>query len=163
MYAVDGERKALAVTITQEQPDSPDAVTLITELSSYLDPLYPKWNQFGLSSDRLIKEGVSFFITRVDDVPAGCGGVKFCPRWGELKRMYVRPQFRGKGLGKLMLEHLETFARQQGTTLLRLETGIYQPEAMGLYERMGYRPIPPFEPYDASTATLSRFYEKSIL
>ena len=55
--------------------------------------------------------------------------------------MYVRPQFRGTGLGKLMLKHLETFSRQQGTTVLRLETGIYQPEAMGLYVRMGYRPI----------------------
>jgi putative acetyltransferase len=163
LYAVDGERKALAITITREQPDSPDAVTLITELSAYLDPLYPRWNQFGLSSDQLIKEGVAFFITRVDGEPAGCGGVKFYPGWGELKRMYVRPQFRGRGLGKLMLEHLETFARQQGTTLLRLETGIYQPEAMGLYERMGYRPRGCFEPYDASTATLSRFYEKNIL
>jgi putative acetyltransferase len=153
----------MTVTITQERPDSPDAVTLITELSDYLDPLYPKWNQFGLSSDQLIKERVAFFITRVDGVPAGCGGVKFCPRWGELKRMYVRPQFRGTGLGKLMLKHLETFAGQRGVTVLRLETGIYQPEAMGLYERMGYRPIACFEPYDDSTATLSRFYEKSIL
>jgi putative acetyltransferase len=152
----------LTVTITQERPDSRDAVTLITELSDYLDPLYPKWNQFGLSSDRLIKENVAFFITRVDSEPAGCGGVKFYPGFGELKRMYVRPQFRGTGLGKLMLEHLEAFARGQGTKVLRLETGIYQPEAIGLYERMGYRPIPPFEPYDGSTATLSRFYEKKI-
>jgi putative acetyltransferase len=152
----------MTVTITQEQPDSPEAITLITELSGYLEPLYPRGKQFGYSSDRLIKEGVAFFITRVDGLPAGCGGVKFCPRWGELKRMYVRPQFRGTGLGKLMLEHLEVFARQRGTTLLRLETGIYQPEAMGLYERMGYRPTGCFEPYDASTATLSRFYEKRI-
>lgn len=153
----------MMVTITQERPDSPDAVTLITELSDYLDPLYPKWNQFGLSSDQLIKESVAFFITRADGVPAGSGGVKFYEDFGELKRMYVRPQFRGRGLGKLMLKHLEEFARQQGTTVLRLETGIYQPEAMGLYERMGYRPRPSFAPYDASTATLSRFYEKSIL
>jgi ribosomal protein S18 acetylase RimI-like enzyme len=61
-----------------------------------------------------------------------------------------------------MLEHLEAFARQQGTTVLRLETGICQPEAMGLYERMGYRQIPPFPPYEEATATLSRFYEKRI-
>lgn len=153
----------MTVTITQEQPDSSDAVTLITELSGYLEPLYPSGKQFGFSSDRLILEGVAFFITRVDDMPAGCGGVKFCPRWGELKRMYVRPQFRGTGLGKLMLKHLETFSREHGATVLRLETGIYQPEAVGLYKRMGYQPIPPFEPYEASTATLSRFYEKNIL
>jgi GNAT superfamily N-acetyltransferase len=152
----------MTVTITQEQPDSPDAVTLIAELSDYLAPLYPKWNQFSLCSDRLIKEGVAFFITRVDGVPAGCGGVKFYEDFGELKRMYVRPRFRGTGLGKLMLKHLEAFAHQYGTTVLRLETGIYQPEAMGLYERMGYRPIPAFAPYAESAATLSRFYEKCI-
>lgn len=153
----------MTVTITEERPDSPDAVALITELSDYLEPLYPKWNQFGLSPDRLIKEGVLFFITRVDGVPAGCGGVKFFKDFGELKRMYVRPQFRGRGLGKLMLKHLEMFAGQRGTTVLRLETGIYQPEAIGLYVHMGYLPIPPFEPYDGNTATLSRFYEKIIL
>jgi GNAT superfamily N-acetyltransferase len=152
----------MTVTITQERPDSPDAVDLIKELSDYLEPLYPKWNQFGLSPERLIKEGVSFFITRVDGRPAGCGGVKLFADYGELKRMYVRPQFRGTGLGKLMLKHLETFARQQGITVLRLETGVYQPEAMGLYVRMGYQSRSAFEPYDASTATLSRFYEKII-
>jgi GNAT superfamily N-acetyltransferase len=157
-----GGTGGMTITITRELPDSRDAVILITELSDYLDPLYPKWNQFGLSPDRMIKEGVAFFITRVDGMPAGCGGIKFYEGFGELKRMYVRPQFRGTGLGKLMLKHLEMFAHQQGTTVLRLETGIYQPEAMGLYERMSYRLIPPFEPYDASTATLSRFYEKII-
>jgi putative acetyltransferase len=75
----------MGITITQERPDSPDAVTLIKELSDYLDHPYPKWNQLDLSSDQLILEGVAFFVTRVDGTPAGCGGVKFCPRWGELK------------------------------------------------------------------------------
>jgi GNAT superfamily N-acetyltransferase len=152
----------LAVTIVQERPDTRDAVALITELGDYLDPLYPKWNQFGLTPDQLIKENVTFFITRVDGVPAGCGGVKFFDDYGELKRMYVRPGFRGTGLGKLMLKYLETYALRHGITLLRLETGVYQPEAMGLYERMGYRPRSSFPPYDPSTATLSRFYEKLI-
>jgi putative acetyltransferase len=77
--------------------------------------------------------------------------------------MYVRPQFRRTRLGKLMLKHLETYAREQGATVLRLETGIYRPEAMGLYERMGYKPIGSFAPYDASSTTLSRFYERIIL
>ena len=77
--------------------------------------------------------------------------------------MYIRPRFRGKGLGKMMLEHLEAYALKQGTTLLRLETGIYQPEAMGLYERMGYRQIPAFPPYVDSTTVLSRFYEKRLV
>jgi putative acetyltransferase len=151
------------MTITQERPDNPDAVILITELESYLAPLYPKWNQFGLRPEQLVKEKVAFFVTRVHGTPAGCIGLKFYPGFGELKRMYVRPSFRGTGLGKLMLKHLEDYALQHGTTVLRLETGIYQPEAIGLYERMGYHQIPPFAPYEASTALLSRFYEKNLL
>ena len=74
--------------------------------------------------------------------------------------MYVRPQFRGLGLAKLMLDHLETYARERGVGLLRLETGIYQSEAIGLYERMGFRSIPPFGEYREDP--LSRFYEKQI-
>jgi GNAT superfamily N-acetyltransferase len=135
---------------------------LINELSNYLEPLYPKFNQFGLSPDQLIKENVAFFVTRVDGTPAGCGGLRFYPEFGELKRMYVRPAFRGTGLGKLMLKHLEAYALQQGTTLMRLETGVYQPEAIGLYERMGYRRRSAFPPYPESIAALSRFYEKPI-
>ncbi len=153
----------MKVTITPERPDTTDAIALIGELDDYLTPLYPKWNQFGLCPEELIREGVAFFITRANGMPAGCGGVKFYKGFGELKRMYVRPQFRGKGLGKIMLDYLEAYALKQGTTLLRLETGIYQPEAMGLYERMGYRQTAAFPPYVASTATLSRFYEKRLV
>ena len=74
--------------------------------------------------------------------------------------MYVRPQFRGLGLGKLMLQHLADYARQQGVAVLRLETGIYQPEAIGFYERYGFQRIPPFGAYKEDP--LSVFYEKRI-
>ena len=150
------------MTIGRERPDSAEAVMLITELEQYLDPLYPKWNQFGLSPAQLVREGVAFFILRVDGMPAGCGGLKRYEGYGELKRMYVRPEYRGRGLGKRLLEHLEKYALESGMAVIRIETGVYQQEAMGLYERMGYQPIPPFEPYAHSTATLSRFYEKRI-
>jgi ribosomal protein S18 acetylase RimI-like enzyme len=59
-----------------------------------------------------------------------------------------------------MLDHLESFAREHEVKLLRLETGIYQMEAIGLYERMGFQRIPPFGAYQADP--LSRFYEKRI-
>ena len=153
----------MTVTITQESPDSPDAVMLIAGLIEYLGPLYPGWSQSGLSPDHLVRDGVAFFIMRYDEVPAGCGGLKlYGDKFAEVKRMYVRPQFRGKGLGTLMLRRLEEHALEHGITVLRLETGIYQPEAMDLYERLGYRQIPPFPPYEKSTQTLSRFYEKCI-
>jgi ribosomal protein S18 acetylase RimI-like enzyme len=67
--------------------------------------------------------------------------------YGEIKRMYVRPRFRGRGLGRRILEHLAAHARASGITLLRLETGVDQVEAIGLYESMGFRRCPPFGPY----------------
>jgi putative acetyltransferase len=78
-----------------------------------------------------------------------------------LKRMYVRPQFRGLGFGKLLLEHLADHARAQGVGLLRLETGIHQTAAIRLYERMGFQRIPPFGPYFEDP--LSLCYEMRIM
>ena len=75
--------------------------------------------------------------------------------------MYVRPQFRGLGFGKLLLNHLAAYARGRGVGLLRLETGIHQKEAIGLYEGVGFQRIPPFGPYFEDP--LSLCYEKSIV
>ena len=75
--------------------------------------------------------------------------------------MYVRPQFRGRGLGKLMLNHLADYARQRGVGMLRLEAGIHQKEAIGLYEGSGFQRIPAFGPYIEDP--LSLFFEKRIV
>jgi putative acetyltransferase len=147
--------------IVAERPDTMDATILIRELDGYLEPPYPQESRHGFSVEQLLREAVAFFIMRHDGIPAGCGGVKlFGTAYGEIKRMYVRPQFRGLGLGKLMLHHLADYARHQGVAVLRLETGIYQPEAIGLYERYGFQRIPPFGAYKEDP--LSVFYEKRI-
>lgn len=147
--------------ITRESPDTPDARSLIEELDAHLVPLYPPASHHGLDVDRLIAENVAFFLLRSDGIPAACGGVKlYGAEYGELKRMYVRPQFRGSGFGKLLLNHLSAYARSEGISLLRLETGILQREAIGLYERMGFYRIPPFGPY--TDDPLSLFFEKRL-
>jgi putative acetyltransferase len=74
--------------------------------------------------------------------------------------MYVRRQFRGSGFSKLLINHLAAYAREQSLRLLRLETGIYQHEAIGLYERMDFYRIPPFGAYKEDP--LSLFFEKAI-
>jgi putative acetyltransferase len=149
------------VSIVAERPDSVDARTLIDELEAHLDPLYPKESRHGFSVEKLLQENVAFFVMHYDGSPAGCGGVKFFgTEYGEVKRMFVRPQYRGLGLAKMMLNHLTEYAREKGVGLLRLETGIHQSEAIGLYERMGFRSIPPFGEYKDDP--LSMFYEKQI-
>ena len=153
--------ETMPAIITAESPDSPDAKALIDELDAYLVPLYPIESHHGYSVEKLIAEGVAFFLIRDNGTPAGCGGIQlFGTEYGEVKRMYVRPQFRGLGFAKLMLDHLENYARNRGVRILRLETGIHQTASIGLYERMGFRSVPPFGNYKEDP--LSRFYEKRL-
>lgn len=147
--------------ISRERPDSDDARLLITELDAYLIPLSPKESRHGYPVEKLMNEDVPFFIIRDNGIPVGCGGVKlFGTDYGEIKRMYIRPQFRGLGFAKLMLDHLTDYARSRGVAILRLETGIAQREAIRLYERAGFQLIAPFGEYKPDP--LSRFYEKRI-
>jgi len=149
------------VVISLERPDSEDAITLITELEAHLDPLYPSESRHGYSVEKLLREGVFFFVIRDNGTLIGCGGVQFFgTEYGEIKRMYVRPQFRGLGFARLMLDHLSEYSRSTGIDVLRLETGIHQHDAIALYERAGFRSIPPFGEYKPDP--LSRFYEKQI-
>lgn len=145
----------MSTSIVEERPDTPDAMQLIAELDAALTPLYAAESRHGFSVDKLLREGVAFFVTRHEGTPAGCGGVKlFGTEYAEIKRMYVRPKFRGLGLGRLMLNHLADYSRRQGVTLLRLETGIHQKEAISLYEGYGFRRIPPFGEYREDPVSL---------
>jgi GNAT superfamily N-acetyltransferase len=151
----------MAALITAEHPASPDATALIAELDAHLEPLYPSESRHGFSVQKLIREAVAFFVVRHEGAPAGCGGIRlFGSEYGELKRMYVRPQFRGLGFGKLILDHLASYAKSHGVELLRLETGIHQHAAIRLYEQAGFRRIPPFGPYTDDPVSLC--YEKRI-
>ncbi len=152
----------MEATITTERPDTADARALIDELEAHLATLYPRESRHGYSVEKLVAQGVAFFLVRDNGTPVGCGGIQlFGTDYGELKRMYVRPQFRGLGFAKLMLDHLADYARSRGVRLLRLETGIHQHAAIGLYERAGFQSIPPFGEYRDDP--VSKFYEKRIL
>jgi len=157
----------MPAVIAAERPDSPDAVALIEELDAYLIPLYPIEAHYGYDVEKLLRRDVAFFVIRVDGVAAGCCGVQLVGTergssveepYGEIKRMYVRPAFRGQGLAKLMLAHLAGYVQERGIGLLRLETGIYQPEAMSLYERYGFQRTGAFGDYPVDGA-YNVFYE----
>jgi len=151
----------VSVVIALERPDRPDAVALIEELDAHLGALYAVESRHGFSVEKLLRDGVRFFVTRDDGRPAGCGGVLLVGReYAEVKRMYVRPAFRGRGFGRLMLDHLVEDARRHGLTVVRLETGIHQREAIALYEQAGFHQIPPFGPYREDPVSLC--YEKRL-
>ena len=150
-----------AITIVEEPPDSVDAARLLSELDADLQRHpYPAESRHAFSIEQLLCEQVAFFVTRYHSEPAACGGLKVFDDYGEVKRMYVRPAFRGLGLGKAMLNRLSEYARDRQVSVLRLETGIHQTEAIGLYERFGFQRRPPFGDYEDDP--LSVYYEKSI-
>src|SRR5919108_6122296 len=116
----------MPTVIVAESPDTADARALIAELDAYLIPLYPIEYHYGYSIEQLLEEEVAFSVIRHEGIAAGCGGIKLCVTgYGEIKRMYVRPPFRGLGLGRRMLEHLTAYALTHGVGVLQLETGIY--------------------------------------
>lgn len=102
-----------------------------------------------------------FVVIREDGKAIACGGVcRFDDTRAELKRMYVVPEARGRGLGREILVALETQACRFGYTSVVLETGDRQPEALGLYRAFGYERIPCYAPYDSRA--LSLCFEKRL-
>ncbi|GAA1061698.1 GNAT family N-acetyltransferase [Agromyces bracchium] len=92
--------------------------------------------------------------------PVGCVLVSLHRDFAEIKRMFVAPAARGRGLSRLLLERAEVIAAARGVRVLRLETGLAQPEAMALYSRSGYSPIPCYGYWKDDPDV--RCYEKSL-
>jgi GNAT superfamily N-acetyltransferase len=135
------------IAIAQASLDSRDALDLIEALDDELLRRYPGARIEGLlpedASDRLV-----FLIARVGNRPVACGAVReIDPAIGEIKRMFVHPDHRGRGIARAILAALEARAGALGYSMLRIETGSRQPEAIGLYTSAGYAAIPPFGKY----------------
>ncbi len=105
---------------------------------------------------------VAFFVACEDDGTAvGCGGLRDLGGGiGEVKRMYVTPSRRGRGVAVLVLRTLEGWARERGWRSLRLETGDAQPDAVRFYTRSGYTRIPNFGAYAGLRG--SQCYERHL-
>jgi GNAT superfamily N-acetyltransferase len=103
----------------------------------------------------------TFVIARAEGRAVGCGALRRLDETSaEVKRMYVEPELRGRGIAKLILDQLEAAALVMGIHRLVLETGIYQAEAIGLYRRMGFDPVRCWGEY--ADALTSVCFEKSI-
>lgn len=148
--------------LIQREPPRQQGVLRLLELSdAYAASLYPAESNHMLPIEELEADTVSFFVARRGDDIIGCASlVRHEDGTAEIKRMFVDSSARGLRLGKRLLEQLEAEANRLGISVIRLETGIYQPEAIGLYRTAGYREIPPFGSYKLDP--LSLFMEKVI-
>jgi putative acetyltransferase len=151
----------LPVTVQVEDPASPEIGNLIAQLDAYQLSLYPAESNHLLPIETLRQSHVTFLTARMDDGRvAACGAFVNHGRYAEIKRMFVTPEFRGRGLGRRLLNELEARIRAAGLELVRLETGIRHDEALGLYEKAGYRRCGRFGEYPDDP--LSVFMEKDL-
>jgi GNAT superfamily N-acetyltransferase len=147
-----------------ESFDSPDAVALCAAQQAEMLALYDGEADIGPTRDAAMfvpPRGVFVLIRDDDGIAVACGGVtRFDDSRGELKRMYVVPAARGRGLGRVLLDELERHARRLDFAALVLETGDRQEAALALYRKSGYARIPCYPPYDSRD--LSRCFEKEL-
>jgi putative acetyltransferase len=156
------EQRQVTPTIEKESPRQPGVLDLLHQSDVYAQSLYPPESNHLVDVSTLEKPSVSFFVARHEgDIVGCCALVDAGDGSAEIKRMFVDPKARGLKVGRKLLEHLESHGRETGLSAIRLETGIYQPEAIGLYKSAGYVETGPFGSYQPDP--LSIFMEKTIV
>jgi GNAT superfamily N-acetyltransferase len=136
--------------IRREEITSLIAQQLILALNAELEDRYPEEgaNHFRLDADEVADGRGAFLVAYLDGRPVGCGAVRRNePDVAEIKRMYVVPDVRGRGIAWQVLNELEAEARRLGVRRVVLETGLRQAEALALYRRAGFVEIPLFGEY----------------
>ncbi|WP_309083963.1 GNAT family N-acetyltransferase [Chelativorans sp.] len=149
------------ISIEQVDPRIPPIVALVAALDSYMGELYPAESNHLTDLETLAGPDARFFAARVDGEYRGCGAILICGGYGEIKRIYVAPEARGLGLAGRMMRRLEDEARVLGLPLLRIETGIHQPDALRLFERAGFSKCGAFGDYSPDDP-YSVFLEKQL-
>jgi putative acetyltransferase len=136
------------ISIAAEDPRHADVRRIIAESGAYLQTLYPSESNHLIDVDALAAPDAVFLVARRDGALLGSIAFRIiAPGHAEIKRMFVRAEARGNGVGRRLLAALEVAARQRNVDRISLETGIRQPEAIGLYRASGYRDCPPFGTY----------------
>ncbi len=157
------DNRDLGLSITAEPFESQDGQRLVTALDAGLAQLYPPEQRFGpnLKAQHLAAGRGTFLVARDNGRAVGCGAIRLLDAdTAEVKRMYVEPEQRGKGVGRAVLAQLEAAANELGARRLVLETGINSPEALALYRRTGFRQIECWGEYLTSPSSVCM--EKSL-
>lgn len=136
------------ISLTRINSDNSDFLDLVKLLDTDLAIRDGKDHSFFAQFNKLdsIKHVV---VAYFDDVPAGCGAIKrYDDETMEVKRMFVKPEFRGKGIARAVLSELEKWTSELGYSFCILETGKKQPEAISLYKTSGFELIPNYGQYE---------------
>ena len=150
------------IEITAVTKPDDDILEMVEKLDAFMKALYPPESTHLTPPEELSAGDNRFFAVKVDGELRGCGGFRVVGRdYAEIKRIYVDPSARGLGLAKALLNRLESESRLLGLHEMKLETGIFQPEAIGLFERCGYKQCPIFGDYPENDPN-SYFMQKTL-
>jgi GNAT superfamily N-acetyltransferase len=142
-------------------PDDKDLMALINELDEELLTMYPKEGIFALDFNHPKISAATFVVAYWGNIPVGCGAIlPVCRECVELKRFFVRNAHRRKGIASGILHLLESSAKKQGYSIIKLETGPKQPEALHLYKKFGFYEIENFGEYINSKYSIC--FEKKL-
>ena len=149
------------IAVERESPRQDDVIALIRQSDALMQSLYPAESNHLVDIEQLAQPRVHVFVAREDGKALGCGAFVLGEAGeAEMKRVFVAPAARGKGVARALMEALEREAAKRGVTLMQLETGIKQPEAIALYRKLGYAERGPFGAYQPDP--LSLFMEKRL-
>jgi GNAT superfamily N-acetyltransferase len=134
------------VVLEPTDPCSDEAAQLIDEMCSEVGGRYHDVKTASTPPQiEPLGAGSKFLLARCAGKAVGCAGlIDMGGAAAEVKRMYVAPSFRRRGIARLLLEGLERVATETGYKILRLETGVRQREAIALYESYGFQRIPAY-------------------
>jgi putative acetyltransferase len=152
----------MTISIAVETPLTEEIRSLIAELNAALHALTPPEHCYHLTVEQMAGPDTTVFIARDKGAAVGCGALKRHARGiGEVKRMYTRPAYQGRGIGGRIVEEIETLSRAEGLRQLVLETGDRHPAAWHVYERAGFRRCGPVLDYPDTGSSI--FYEKPLV
>ncbi|MBE3640397.1 GNAT family N-acetyltransferase [Mangrovicoccus algicola] len=134
-------------SIGVESPLDPEGRALIADSQAALLEVAAEEEIFSLGPEELAAPNAVFFVARMDGQPAGCVALVDMGRYGEVKRLFVRPAWRGRGIAEALMTAGESLALEIGLTEMRLESSTALAAAARLYRRMGYAECPAFGGY----------------
>ena len=135
------------ITLTRTNSSNPDFTKLVQLLDADLAARDGEFHAFYDQFNSI--KSIKYVVLAYDnEKPLGCGAIKeYSPDTMEIKRMYVPPESRKRGIATKILSELEKWARELSYAKCILETGKGQPEAIGLYRKTGYTLIPNYGQY----------------
>jgi GNAT superfamily N-acetyltransferase len=141
--------KQASFTIGPEPIDSPDAQSALAQYVEELSRRFPDGFDTSRAAppakDAFTPPSGAFLVVRAEGRVLGCGALRTEPGGiGEIRRMWIAPELRGRGAGRALLAELEERSRQLGCSRIRLDTAAELHEARALYDSAGYREIPAY-------------------